>query len=307
MKNTQVQFSTRARTVKSARNELRARCRKSPGFLRLLRLAANEQLKGRAPTLSASNRAALRALEYAVCKLRQQNEIGLSEGVAARPAYLMRKKTDNSKRRPWMEVHKATAVHAMQETTLDTLAVMPVWVYSPTISHRAARKLEALTAPELVTVEEAPLEYRENRESESAHPNPFTEDASTYNDAGELETPTERRERLTREQKTPRRETWEDAWKPLPLKEKGERPAPTPVRELPAAPYYYAAQHQFPEWVKREMQRRQAADDARRVKLGQDASEVVALAELDELLSPEELEQDMLEPWEALERYATNR
>ncbi len=306
MKHIQVQFNTRARTVKTARAELRARCRKSPGFLRLLRLAANEQLKGNRPKLKASNRAALCALEYAVCKLRQQNEISLSEGVAARPAYLMKMKRENG--RAWTEVHKATAVNAMKRTTADTLAVMPVWVYSPTISHRAAAKLDKLTAPELVTLEEAPLEYRENRESESAHPNPFTEDASTFNDAGELETPTERRERLTREHKSPRvhRETWEDADAPLPLLPKVVRPARSPARRLPAAPWYCATEEKMDKAAYAVLTAEREAYQERRAELDADEREQLEHTEFDECLAPEDLEQDMLEPWEALERYVAN-
>ena len=181
-------------TVKSSRNVLRARCKKSPGFLRLLKLAASEQLKGNAPSLKASNPAAQRALEFAVCKLRQQTEID-TDGHAARLAYLMR----NGK--TWTEVHKASAVKAMKATTPDTLGVMSVWVYSPTISHRAAAELVKCTAPDSISSlleDAAVIEFKENRarntdkrgdnaQNESAGLAPWEEETAEYNDAGVLE------------------------------------------------------------------------------------------------------------------------
>ena len=144
MQHISVQFNTNTYGVKSSTKALRARCWKSPGFYRLLQAAAAAQLKGNPPTLQGSNPKATRALERAVCKIRRTMELD-PEGHAARAAYLMRQG------KAWGEVHKASAVRAMKTTTPDTLAVMKVWTFSESISHRAARKLERLTAPESIS------------------------------------------------------------------------------------------------------------------------------------------------------------
>ena len=134
MKNVEVQFNTRTYGVKSSTKELRRRYRQSEGFKRLLHAAAAAQLRNRLVTLKGSNPKATRALERAVCGVRRTMELD-TNGHAARTAYLMRAG------KTWEEVHKASAVKAMKATTPDTLGVMSVWVYSPTISHRAAAEL----------------------------------------------------------------------------------------------------------------------------------------------------------------------
>lgn len=317
MRHVEIEFSTRARTVKSARDELRARCKKSPSFLRLLRKAAAEQLKGNRPELSASNPAAQRGLEYAVCKLRQQTEIHVPEGIAARPAYLMREETEHG--RSWTEVSKRRAVFAMKQTTPDTLAVSKVWVYSPTISHRAARKLDRWTAPETVKLEEKILQWEDTRQIQSEH---FRSDAGIYNNAGELVfteyvdgeprryTLTEKNERVwikkpSQQPHEPRLETWEEADAPLPLLPKVDRAAPVPARQLPAAPFYHASQVRMSKEDYAVLAAERTAYQEYRADVDADEAERLAFADLDEALSPEDLEEGMLEPWEALERYAT--
>jgi hypothetical protein len=209
MKHVGVQFNTRTYGVKSSTKELRRRYKQSEGFKRLLHAAAAAQLKGDPVTLRGSNPKATRALERAVCGVRRTMEID-ANGHAARPAYLMR----NGK--TWTEVHKASAVKAMKATTPDTLGVMSVWVYSPTISHRAAARLVARTAPECISTmleEAATIEFKENRarntdkrgdnaQTESAELAPWEEETAAYNDAGVLETPNERQEREKNERKT---------------------------------------------------------------------------------------------------------
>lgn len=202
MKHVQVQFNTRTHGVKTSTKELRRRYSQSQGFKRLLHAAAAAQLKGNPVTLKGSNPKATRALERAVCRVRRTMEIG-TQGHAARTAYLMR---DG---RTWTEVHKASAVKAMKDTTPDTLGVMSVWVYSPTISHRAAAQLVARTAPESISSllgEVETIEFKENRsratdkrgdndQTQSAELAPWEEETAEYNNAGELETPEQRHER----------------------------------------------------------------------------------------------------------------
>ena len=325
MKHVQVEFNTRTQGIKSSTKELRRRWVKSPGFQRLLKKAAHDKLRGQPVTLRASNKRAQRALELAVYK------VGVSEfelptmGHASRQVYLMRRG------KAWGEVHKAVAVKAMRETTPDTLAVMPLWVYSPNISWRAAAKLDARTAPETVYLAPETVEFSENRERESAHPNIFEEDASSYNDAGELETPTERRERLEREGiSLARPERFEDAWRPLPLKKTREAaifkrnpnaawyepsevigfatPEKVQVKPLPAAPYYYATEAQMDKETQAELSAERKAQRERRALLADDEAERLLCAELGEALADDEdLEAEMLEPWEVWEHYtATN-
>ena len=299
MKNVQVEFNTRTYGVETSLKELRRRWAKSPGFQRLLRKAAYDQLRGEPVTLKASNKRAGRALELAVCKVRRTMELD-TEGHAARPCYLMRKG------KTWTEVHKAVAVKAMKETTPDTLAVMPLWIYDPRISWAAAAKLDAKTAPEPVTVAPETVEFSENRERESAHPNMFEEDASSYNDAGELETPTERRERLSREGVgVARAETFEDAWKPLPLKKERPERAPITEKPLPEAPYYHALEAKMDREAQEQLSAERREFQVRRAQLGDDEAERLLCAELGEgWADDEDLEDGMLEPWEAWEQYA---
>lgn len=322
MKNVEVQFNTRTYGVKTSTKELRRRYSQSQGFKRLLHAAADAQLKNRPVTLWASNPKALRALERAVCGVRRTMEIDTA-GHAARTVYLMR---DG---RTWTEVHKASAIRAMKATTPDTLAVMPVWVYSPTISWAAAAQLTAKTAPEQITISPEIIEFTETRECESAHPNPHDEERSAYNDAGELEMPHERQERLQREGvSTERKEAFEDTWRPLPLRKADE---PTPVlnrhpnaawyepsevtghtapktataKELPAAPWYHAAEAQMNKEQQDLLSAERRAHQERRAALDDDENERLLCAELGESLADDEdLEAGMLEPWEAMERYA---
>lgn len=209
MNNISVQFNTKTVGVETSTKELRRRYRASEGFKRLLHAAAAAQLKGDLVTLKSSNSKATRALERAVCRVRRTMEVD-TEGRAARSVYLMKRN------KVWTEVHKAVAIHAMKATTPDTLAVMPVWVYSPTISHRAAARLVARTAPESITAilgEVENIEYRENRsratdkrgdtaQTESAELTPWEEETAEYNDAGVLETPAERQEREQNDRNT---------------------------------------------------------------------------------------------------------
>ena len=322
MKHVEVQFNTHTYGVKSSTEELRRRYKQSEGFKRLLHAAAAAQLKGDPVTLKGSNPKATRALERAVCGVRRTMEID-TEGHAARTAYLMR---DG---RTWTEVHKASAIRAMKATTPDTLAVMPVWVYSPTISWAAAAKLTAKTAPEQIIISPEIVEFTETRERESAHPNPHEEERSAYNDAGELETPDERRERLQREGvSTERKEAFEDAWRLLPLR-KADEPTPVlnrhpnaawyepskvtghtapktaAVKELPAAPWYHATETQMNKEQQDILSAERKAHQERRAALDDDENERLLCAELGESLADDEnLEAEMLEPWEAMERYA---
>ena len=299
MKNVQVEFNTRTCGVETSLKELRRRWAKSPGFQRLLKKAAYDQLRGEPVTLKASNKRAGRALELAVCKVRRTMELD-TEGHQARQVYLMRKG------KTWAEVHKAVAVKAQKETTPDTLAVMPLWIYDPSISWAAAAKLDRLTAPEMVAIAPETVEFSEHRERESAHPNIFEEDASRYNDAGELETPSERRDRLAREGVSlARAETFEDAWKPLPLKKERPERAPVSVRELPAAPYYYALESKMDRAAQEELSAERRESQERRTQLGNDEAERTLCAELGEGWNDDEdLEAGMLEPHEAWEHYA---
>ena len=298
MKNLEVQFNTRTSGIDSSTKELRRRYRKSDGFKRLLQAAAAAQLRNRGVTLKASNPKALRALERAVCGVRRMMEVDIGNE-AARQVYLMK---DG---KAWAQVKKSHAVRAMQETTLDTLAVMPVWVYSPSISWSAARKLDALTAPEDVYIAPEVVEFSEPRERESAHPNQHEEDASSYNDAGVLETPSERRERRNHEgRSTEHREAWEDSWKPLPLKATPPERLPVTVKALPDAPYYQATEARMPREAQAELSEERTAYQERRAELDIDHNEQRDFADIDELLSSEDLEVDMLEPWEALERFS---
>ena len=213
MKHVEVQFNTRTYGVKSSTKELRRRYKQSEGFKRLLHAAAAAQLKGDPVTLKGSNPKATRALERAVCGVRRTMEID-TEGHAARQVYMMKRS------KAWEEVHKASAVKAMKDTTPDTLGVMSVWVYSPTISHRAAARLVAKTAPDSIGMmleDAAVIEFKENRsrttdkrgdntKTESAELTPWDEEAAEYNDAGELETPEQRNKREQDERKTKERQ-----------------------------------------------------------------------------------------------------
>ncbi len=298
MKNLEVQFNTRTLGIDSSTKELRRRYRKSEGFKRLLQAVAAAQLRNRRVTLKASNAKALRALERAVCGVRRTMEVDI-QGRAARQVYLMK---DG---KAWVQVKKSHAVRAMKATTPDTLAVMPVWVYSPDISWRAARKLDALTAPEDVYIAPEVIEFSEPRERENAHPNQHEEDASSYNDAGVLETPSERRERRIHEGlSTERREAWDDSWKPLPLKATVPERLPVTEKELPEAPYYQATEARMPREAQAELSGERTAYQKRRSELDIDHNEQLDFADIDELLSSGDLEADMLEPWEALERFS---
>jgi hypothetical protein len=250
MKHLQVQFNTRTYGVKSSTKELRRRYVQSEGFKRLLHAAAAAQLKGDPVTLKGSNPKATRALERAVCGVRRTMEID-TNGHAARPTYLMR---DG---RTWTEAHKASAVNAMKATTPDTLGVMSVWVYSPTISHRAAARLVARTAPESISTmleDAAVIEFKENRarntdkrgdntQTESAELAPWEEEAAAYNDAGELETPAERQEREQNERKTKERQGIRIARERAAAEGRAFIP-PTPRRvKVETAPQYHEYIH----------------------------------------------------------------
>ncbi len=319
MKNVQVEFNTRTVGIKTSTEELRRRWVKSPGFQRLLKKAANDRLRGRPVTLKASNPKALRALEQAVHKVGvREFEIQIPEGIGARAVYLMK---DG---KTWAQVKKSAAIRAQKATTPDTLAVMPLWVYNPRISWAAARRLDARTAPESINSmleEVAPVEFSENRsrdtdrrgdtaQTEGRELSPWEEEAAEYNDAGELETRAERAEREQVGRRTPKT-TPKPAPRYFEFMHVWERttPAPTPAvtPDLPAAPYYHATEDAMKkvnraEWEILSDERK--AHQQRRAELNRDENERLELTEVDDLLSPEDLESDMLEPWEAMERYA---
>ena len=316
MKNVQVEFNTRTSGIKSSTEELRRRYRKSPGFQRLLKKAANDKLRGRPVTLKASNPKALRALESAVYKVGvKEFEMTLPEGIGARAVYLMK---DG---RTWAQVSKRAAVRAQKATTPDTLAVMPLWIYRPRISWAAAHRLDAKTAPESINTmleEAAPVEFSENRsretdrrgdnaQTEGRELTPWEEESAEYNGAGELETRAERAEREQVGRRTPKATP-----KPVPryfefmhvLERTTPAPTPAVTHDLPAAPLYHATEAQMDKATQIELSEERKAHQQRRAELDDDQSEQLELAELDAELSPEDLESDMLEPWEAMERYA---
>ena len=347
MKNVQVEFNTRTSGIKSSTEELRRRYRQSPGFQRLLKKAANDKLRGRPVTLEASNFKALRALEQAVYKVGVcEFEVQITEGIGARAVYLMKKG------KAWTQCGKRAAVRAQKATTPDTLAVMPLWIYHPRISWAAARRLDALTAPESISsmlTDAAPVEFSENRsretdrrgdtaQTEGRELSPWEEESAEYNGAGKLETRAERDERKQEERQANEkqgvriareraaaagkvfipptaRRTEKATAKPAPryfeymhVLER-TKPAPTPAvtHDLPAAPLYHATEDAMkklnrPEWEILSDER--DAHQQRRAELDDDENERLELAEVDELLSGEDLESDMLEPWEAMERYA---
>ena len=87
-----------------------------------------------------------------------------------------------------------------------------------------------------------------------------------------------------------------------------ERPA-APVSEpvmqaLPEAPYYHATEARMSAAAQAELSAEREAYQQRRAQLDDDENEQLELTDIDELLSTEDLESDMLEPWEAMERYA---
>lgn len=250
MKHISVQFNTRTHGVKSSTKALRRRYKQSESFKRLLQVAAAAQLHGDPVTLQGSNPKATRALERAVCRIRRTMELD-PEGHAARVAYLMRQG------KTWAEVHKASAVRAMTTTTPDTLAVMKVWTFSPTISHRAARKLERLTAPDSIgslLEDAAVIEFKENRsratdkrgdnaQTEAAELSPWEEETAEYNDAGKLETTAERHKREQSEREAKERRGVEIAKERAKAAGKVFIP-PTPRRpQAKPAPRFYEYIH----------------------------------------------------------------
>lgn len=299
MQHIKVQFNTRTHGVKSSLTELRRRYRKNPGFARLLKAAAYAQLRrGEQVTLSASNPKALRALTLAVCGVRRTMELD-TLGAPTRDVYLMQEK------KGWREASPERATAELKRISLDAITVMKVTVYDPALSWGDAAALDAQHAPETVYIADETLPFSEPRDRTSAHPNPFEEDASTYNDGGELETPAERRERLaTRGPRRERRETFEDAWRPLPLRKIAPERPPKTEKPLPAAPYYYAAETKMAPEDQAALSAERHAHQQRRALLDDDENERLELYDLDAELSPDDLEEGMLEPWEALETFA---
>lgn len=299
MNHVRVQFNTRTHGVKSSLAELRRRYRTNPGFKRLLLAAAYAQLRrGEQVMLSASNPKALRALEQAVCGVRRMMELD-TLGEPTRDVYLMQEK------KGWREVGHERAIAELKRISLDAITVMKVTVYEPALSWQDAAALDAKHAPETVYVTDEVAPVSEPRERTSAHPNMFEEDASRYNDAGELETPAERRERLaTLGPRRERPDTWEDAWRPLPLKKTIPKRAPKTAKPLPAAPWYYAAEYKMAAEDQAALSAERRAHQQRRALLDDDENEREELYDLDAELSPDDLEEGMLEPWEALENFA---
>ncbi len=302
MNHVRVQFNTRTHGVKSSLAELRRRYRTNHGFKRLLLAAAYAQLRrGEQVTLSASNPKALRALEQAVCGVRRTMELD-TLGEPTRDVYLMQEK------KGWREASRERATAELKRISLDAITVMKVTVFEPALSWQDAAALDARHAPETVYVTDEVVPVSEPRDLTSAHPNIHEEDASSYNDAGELETPAERRERLaTRGPRGERRETFEDAWRPLPLKTTAPERPPKTEKPLPAAPWYYAAEYKMAAEDQAALSAERRAYQQRRALLGDDENERLELADLDAELSPDDLEEGMLEPWEALENYAARQ
>ena len=316
MKNVQVEFNTRTFGVKSSTEELRRRYRQSPGFQRLLKKAANDKLRGRPVTLKASNPKAVRALESAVYKVGvKEFEVQIPQGVGARAVYLMK---DG---KAWTQCSKRAAVRAQKATTPDTLAVMPLWIYHPRISWAAARRLDALTAPESISSmleDTAPVEFSENRsrdtdrrgdfaQTEGRELTPWEEESAEYNDAGELETREERAEREQAGRRTPKAtpKAAPRFYEYVHVWERPAAPASEPVvQALPEAPLYHATEARMSAAAQAELCAEREAYQQRRAELDDDENEQLDFAEIDGLLSPEDLESDMLEPWEAVERYA---
>ncbi len=175
-------------------------------------------------------------------------------------------------------------------------------------------------------------------QTEGRELSPWEEEAAEYNDAGELETRAERDERKQEERQANEkqgvriareraaaagkvfippttRRTEKATPKPAPryfeyihvLERTIPAPTPAVTHDLPAAPYYHATEDAMKKANRAEWEilcDEREAHQQRRAKLDRDENEQLELAELDDLLSPEDLEADMLEPWEAMERYA---
>ena len=314
MNHVRVQFNTRTYGVKSSLEELRRRYRTNPGFKRLLHAAAYAQLKrGERVTLEASNPKALRALELAVCGVRRTMTIS-TLGEPTREVYLMREG------KAWREVSHERALAELRRIGLDAITVMKVTVYDPAISSEDAAAMHAKHAPEAVEILPEVAPFSEDRSRAADRPTrtrhdehklemreltPWDEDAATYNDAGELETPEERRERLAKlGPRQERRETFEDAWRPLPLKKTAPERPPKTVKPLPAAPWYYALEYKMAAEDQATLSAERRAYQQRRALLDDDENERLEFYDMDAELSPDDLEEGMLEPWEALENFA---
>ena len=314
MNHVRVQFNTRTHGVKSSLDELRRRYRTNPGFKRLLLAAAYAQLRrGEQATLSASNPKALRALMLAVCGVRRTMELD-TLGEPTRDVYLMQEK------KGWREASRERATAELKRISLDAITVMRVTVFEPTLSWQDAAALDAQHAPETPEILPEVAPFSEDRSRAADRPTrtrhdehklemreltPWDEDAATYNDAGELETPDERSERLAKlGASRERRETFEDAWRPLPLKTTAPERPPKTEKPLPAAPYYYAAEYKMAAEDQATLSAERRAHRQRRALLDDDENERLELADLDAELSPDDLEEGMLEPWEALENFA---
>lgn len=293
-----VQFNTSSRGINSSLRELRRRCRQSPGFYRLLKLAAYRTLRGEPVDLGASNPKAERALRLAVAGISRSEYQTPMLGKSFRVVYERRDGKE------WLEVSKATADAERAHTTTDSLAIREVIAYSSKITWTHAEMLERKTRPQIIHYAPEWSEYRENREAESAHSNPLNEEHLSYNDAGKLETPEERAERIAQTAKAPRVETWLDAELPLSYFLKATpAPRPEPRRiELPAAPFYYSSTDKIKGAAAIMHDGESEARRLNRLELDTDDAEVKAHAEMDEFLAEENLEEGMITPAQALAR-----
>ena len=291
-----IKYYTCENTIKAATRELRARCRKSEGFYNLLKLGAARHLKGQPVEYISNNPKAERALKNAIAGIARTEIPHIGNG-PYRTIYQTR-----GERGIWHEIPKATADEIRKETTADSIAVREVIVYSSKISHKHAAQLDRQTRPQFarhVTEWHDPID---NRESQSAHAGLYDERLE-YNDAGELETPQERQKRLEQWAKE-RRETWDDAERHISYyltKTPEEKPERRIIR-LPAAPEYHASPNKLSPEAKRANTIRAEEKEHRQMKLNTDAAEVTHYAEIDELLSEENLEENMLSAADALKR-----
>lgn len=301
-----VRFNTQTDTINGSLEELRNRARKSPAFLRLLKLAAYGSMTKRPVLLSASNRPAMRALRIALAGVSRNTCQVPTLGKSYRTVYEM------NDGRAWREVSKQRADEVRNKTTPDSLAVREVIAYHPKITWGHAALLDRKTHGEIhaairdvINTQRADSlsrwqEARERnaRNGDGAHAG-SSDEYLEYNDAGELETPEERTQRLTA--RLPR-ETWENAERHISayLTKTPEAKAPPRVIELAAAPFYQSSADKVKGAAAIIRDAEQEAQRLNRLELDTDAAEVESYSDLDEFLAQEDLEHGMRTPAEAL-------
>ena len=187
-----------------------------------MKLAASKKLRGERPDLGASNKVALRALEIAVGALERQWVI-TTEGQPFRTVYLQR--LDKT----WEEVSRHTAARVAEASTLDTFKLMNVTVFDSAISREDAQALDAQCAPDELYFAEPDVEFEEKRQRDWAH--------------GEAQV-----------KRTPKEETWLDAYRPLPLKTTVEEKSELTRVEIPEGRWYHSSQQKMPSECRRVME-----------------------------------------------------